>query len=80
MRIPIGPVICLEITLFPGNPGTPASSNPTRDVTINELELGALLMQILIFAPRTAPLEHIHKYVDNMSAHVWENRSSVRIA
>ena len=32
-----------------------SSSNPKEDVTMNGLELGALLMQILFFAPRMAP-------------------------
>ena len=53
-----------------------SSSNPTGDMTIYDLELGALLMQILIFAPRMAPLAHIHPYVNNKAAQVWENRGS----
>ena len=57
-----------------------SSSNPKGDVTINDLELGSLLMQILIFAPRMAPLAHIHTYVDNMAAQGWANRGSVSIA
>ena len=57
-----------------------SSYNPTGDMTINDLELGALLMQILIFAPRMVPLSHIYTYVDNMAAHVWTNRGSVSTA
>ena len=41
------------------------SSNSTGDVTINDLNIGALLMQILLFAPRMAPLAQIHTYVNN---------------
>ena len=55
-----------------------SSSKPTGDVTINDLELEALLMQILIFAPRMDPLDHIHMYVGNTAAHGWSNRGSVR--
>ena len=44
------------------------------------LDLGALLMQILIFALRMAPLAHIHAYVDNMMAQRWANRGSVSTA
>ena len=54
-----------------------SSSNPTGDVTINDLELGALLMQILIFAPRIAPLAHIHTYVNNTEAKGLSNRGSI---
>ena len=71
-------------TLF-GNPPFPlvtqarlvSSSNRTRDVTINDLDLGALLMQLLIFATRMAPLAHIHKHVNNTEAQGWANRKSV---
>ena len=37
-------------------------------------------MQILLFTPRMAPLEHIHMHVDNTVAQVWANRISVSIA
>ena len=57
-----------------------SSSNPTGDVTINNLDLGVLLMQLLIFDPRMAPLAHIHAYVDNMVAKRWANRGSVSTA
>ena len=57
-----------------------SSSNPTGDVTINDLELGALLMQILIFAPRIATLAHIHTYVNNTEAKGWANRGRVSTA
>ena len=43
-------------------------SNPTGDVKINDLELGELLMQLLIFALRMAPLAHINTYVNNTEA------------
>ena len=56
------------------------SSNPTRDVTINDLELGAMLIQLLLFAPRMAPLSHILTYVDNTASQGWSNRGSVRTA
>ena len=57
-----------------------SSSNPTRDAKINDLELGALLIQILIFAPRMAPLAHIHTYINNTAAHGWDNRIIFRRA
>ena len=56
------------------------SSNPTGDVTITNLELGELLMQILIFAPRMAALVYIYTYVDNTAAQKWSNRGSVSTA
>ena len=43
-------------------------SNPTGYVTINDLELGALLMQLLIVSLRMAPLAQIHTYINNMSS------------
>ena len=55
-------------------------SNPKGDATINDLELGAILIQILVFAPRMAPLAHIRTYVDDTAAQVWANRASVSIA
>ena len=57
-----------------------SSSNPTGDVTINNLDLGALLVNILLFASRMSPLAHIHTYVNNMAAQGWANRGSVRMA
>ena len=56
------------------------SSNPAGDVTINDLKIGALIMQLLIFAPRMAPLAHIHTYVNNTVALGWANRGSVSTA
>ena len=53
-----------------------SSSKPTRDVTINNLELGAILMQLLIFAPRMVPLAHIHTYANNTAAQGSANRGS----
>ena len=55
-------------------------SNPTGYATINNLELGSLLMQLLIFAPRMAPLAHIHTYINNTTSPGWANRSSVNTA
>ena len=52
-----------------------SSSNPTG--TVNDLELRLMLMHILLFAPRMAPLAHIHIYVDKTAAQGWENRVSV---
>ena len=43
-------------------------SNPKGYVTINYLGLGAILMQLLLFDPRMAPLAHIHTYVNNTAA------------
>ena len=57
-----------------------SSSNPKGDVKINDLELGALLIQILLFSPRMALLEHIHTYVDNKAVQGWANRASVSTA
>ena len=57
-----------------------SSSNPTVDVTINDLELRSLAMQILIFKPRMVPLAHIHMYINNTASHVWANRGSFRTA
>ena len=57
-----------------------SSSNPTIDVTINNLEIGELPMQLPIFALRMAPLLHIHTYVDNKAVQGWTNRGSVSIA
>ena len=37
-------------------------------------------MQILLFAPRMAPLAHIHMYIDNTAAYGWANRDSVGTA
>ena len=57
-----------------------SSSNPTGYVTINDLDLGALLMQLLIFPPRMAPLAHIHTYINYTAAQEWANRSSFSTA
>ena len=57
-----------------------SSSNPNEDVTINDLELGALLMQLLLFAPRISPLAHIHAHVDNTASQGWSNRVRVNTA
>ena len=57
-----------------------SSSNLTGDVTINDLYLGALLMQILIFASKMVPLAHIHMYLNNTVAQGWSNRGSFSTA
>ena len=55
-------------------------SNPNGYVTINDLEIGALLMQILIFAPRVAPLAYIHTYANRKAERGWSNRGSISTA
>ena len=62
------------------HPRLDSSCNPNEDATINDLELGALLMQLLIFSPRMKLLVHIHNYVDNMAAQGWANRGSISTA
>ena len=51
-------------------------SNPTLDVTINDLELGLLAMQLLVFSPGIVPLDHIHMCINNTATQGWDNRSS----
>ena len=81
MPIPIGPVLFLQSPFYLATQTClVSSSNPTVYVTINDLEIGALLMQILIFAPRMSPLAHIHMYVNNTATQVWSNRGSVSTA
>ena len=41
-----------------------SSSNQKGDVKINDLELGALLTQLIPFSLGMVPLAHIHTYVD----------------
>ena len=57
-----------------------SSSNPKGDLAINDLELGVLMMQILLFAPRMDSLAHIHTYINNTAEQVWANRASVGTA
>ena len=57
-----------------------SSSNPNVDVTINDLDLRALMMQILIFSPSMAPLFYIHTYVNNTAEQGWSNRGGVSTA
>ena len=57
-----------------------SSSNPTVDAKINDLEIGVICMQLLIFSPRMAPLAHTHTYFDNMAVYGWANRGSVSTA
>ena len=47
---------------------------------MHDLELGALLMQLLIFHPRMTPLAHIHAYIYNTVAQGWSNRGSLSTA
>ena len=54
-----------------------SSSNSTGDVTIKNLDLGALLMQLLLFAPRMA---QIRTYVNNTAEQGWANWVSVSTA
>ena len=51
-----------------------SSSNPNGDVKINNLDLGELPMQLLLFATRMAPSAHIHTYINNMAAQEWTNQ------
>ena len=53
---------------------------PQGDITINDLELLALLDQIHIFMTRIQPLEHILTTVDNISVQSWPNMGSIRSA
>ena len=57
-----------------------SDTKPKGDMTINDLELSALLAQIQIFAPKMHPLVHIRTAVDNMEAQGWANRGSVSLA
>ena len=57
-----------------------SSSNPKGDATINDFELGALLMQLMLFAPRMTPLVYIHIYIDKTSAQGWASQGRVRTA
>ena len=43
-------------------------TNPKGDVTINDLDIAALLTQVQIFAPKMDTLAHIQTAVDNTSA------------
>ena len=55
-------------------------SSPAGDVKIKNLEKGVLLMQLLIFVLKMAPLVHIHTYIYNTAEQGWSNRGSVKIA
>ena len=44
---------------------------------INDLDLGALFTELLVFSLRMAPLAHIHMYINNTAAQGWANKSSV---
>ena len=51
---------------------------PQGDITINDLELLALLDQIHIFMTRIQPLDHILTTVDNIDVQSWPNMGSIR--
>ena len=57
-----------------------SSSNPNRDVTINNLDPGELPIQLLLFALRMVPSDHIHTYIDNTAAQGWNNQCSIIIS
>ena len=46
-------------------------NNLKGNITINDLELGTLLLQILLFYRQVAPLQNIRTYVENMAAQGW---------
>ena len=51
-------------------------TDPTGYVNINNLELAALLSQVLHLAPKIDTLAHIPIAVDNTAAQGWSNRWS----
>ena len=57
-----------------------SSFNNDGNVKINNLEMGALIMKLLLFSLRMVLLAHIHTYVNNAETHGWANRGSVRTA
>ena len=54
--------------------------NPTRFLTINDLELAAYISHLHLFAPKMAPIEHISTGVDNTTAESWARQGSVSTA
>ena len=52
-------------------------NNRHCNITINELDLGALLIHILPFTPWVVLLAHIHTYIDNTVSQVWLNKVRV---
>ena len=57
-----------------------SDTNPKGDVTINDLELSALLVQVHIFSPKIHTLSHIYTAVDNTVAQGWTKYGSVSSA
>ena len=57
-----------------------SDTNLKGDVTINNLEILALLTQIHLFAPKMQHLAHIHTTVDNADGKGWYNRGSNSLA
>ena len=55
-------------------------TNPKGDVTINDLDLPALLTQVQLFPPNMYTLAHTRTAVDNTEVQVWYNRGSVSSA
>ena len=55
-------------------------TNPNGRVTINDLDIAALLTQVQIFAPNMDTLAHIQTAVDNTEAQGRDNHGSVRLA
>ena len=49
----------------------PMDANPTRFLTINDLELAAYIAHLHLFAPCMAPLENIYTGVDNTATESW---------
>ena len=54
-------------------------TNLQEKITTKGLELGALLMQLLLFAPWMAKLAHIRTYVKKTVAQGWAKKGSVSI-
>ena len=57
-----------------------SDTNPKGDVTINDLELTALIAQVHLFDPKMPLLDHIHTVVNNRTVQGWANRGSVESA
>ena len=57
-----------------------SDTNPKGDVTINDLELTALIAQVHLFDPKMPLLDHIHTVVNNRKVQGWDNRGSVESA
>ena len=51
---------------------------PHGDITINDLELAALLSHIHLLSPHVVPLSHICTVAYNTAAQFWDNRGRVK--